>query len=246
LSENYFVSLILFPFRVISRLFAGKNISKSMSEITIIIADDHPIVRQGLRQILEAESGLKIIAETEDGKSALKAITEFQPQIAILDIDMPEMDGFEVARSLKQNDFATQVIFLTIHQDEIMFNEAIDLGAKGYVLKQSALENIIHCIRTVAKNQHFVSPALTTFLINRNRRSLDLGTGKPTIKNLTRSEKRILQMIADDKTTNEIAEELFISPTTVEKHRANICRKLDLKGGYALLKFALIHKSELR
>jgi DNA-binding NarL/FixJ family response regulator len=216
-----------------------------MSEITIIIADDHPIVRQGLRQILDAENGLRVVAETEDGNAALKAITEFKPQIAILDIDMPEMDGFEVARSIRTNNLATEVIFLTIHQDEIMFNEAIDLGAKGYVLKQSALENIINCIKTVAKNQYFVSPALTNFLMNRNRRSLSLGQEKPSIKDLTRSEKRILQMIADDKTTNEIADELFISPTTVEKHRANICRKLNLKGGYALLKFALKNKSEL-
>ena len=216
-----------------------------MNEITIIIADDHPIVRQGLRQAVEAERNLTILAEAEDGRAALEVITKFRPNIAILDIDVPEMDGFAVARTVRETNPATEIIFLTIHRDEIMFNEAIDLGAKGYVLKQSALEDIIDCIKIVAKNQFCVSPSLTTFLINRQRRSLNLTAEKPTIKNLTRSEKRILQMIADDKTTKEIADELFISPTTVEKHRANICRKLDLKGGYALLKFALTHKSEL-
>ena len=216
-----------------------------MNEITIIIADDHPIVRQGLRQTIETEKTFSIVAETTNGREALEAINKFQPNIAILDVDMPEMDGFSVARVVKENNLPTEVIFLTIHNDEVMFNEAIDLGAKGYVLKQSALEEIIDCIKIVAKNQFCVSPSLTTFLINRQRRVLNLTAEKPTIKNLTRSEKRILQMIADDKSTKEIADELFISPTTVEKHRANICRKLDLKGGYALLKFALTHKSEL-
>ena len=216
-----------------------------MKEITIIIADDHPIVRQGMRQIIETASDLKIVAEAADGQAALDAIIEFQPQIAILDVDMPNLDGFAVARRIYENNIETEVIFLTIHNDEVMFNAAIDLGAKGYVLKQSALDEIINCIKTVAKSQYYASPSLTTFLINRQRRSLNLGQKSPSIKDLTRTEKLILKMIADDKSTKEIAEELFISPTTVEKHRANICRKLELKGSYALLKFALTHKSEL-
>ena len=216
-----------------------------MNEITLIIADDHPIVRQGLRQTIETEKSLRILAEAENGNEAIAAITKFNPNIAILDVDMPELDGFAVAKFVRANCPKTEVIFLTIHNDEIMFNEAIDLGAKGYVLKQSALNDIINCIKTVAKSQYHVSPSLTTFLINRQRRSLNLSQSKPTINDLTRTEKRILKMIADDKSTKEIAEELFISPTTVEKHRANICRKLELKGSYALLKFALTHKSEL-
>jgi DNA-binding NarL/FixJ family response regulator len=216
-----------------------------MNEITIIIADDHPIVRQGLRQTIEAEQSFKIVAEAENGRSALAAIKEFEPQIAVLDVNMPELDGFAVARAVRADCLKTEIIFLTIHRDEAMFNEAIDLGAKGYVLKESALKDVIDCIKTVAKSQYCASPSLTSFLINRQRRSLNLGEEKPGVKNLTRSEKRILQMIADEKTTNEIADELFISPTTVEKHRANISRKLNLKGSYALLKFALTHKSEL-
>lgn len=216
-----------------------------MQEITLIIADDHPIVRQGLRQTIERETDLTIAAEAEDGRAALAAIRQFQPNIAILDINMPVMSGFEVVRALGDCQAKTQVVFLTIHDDEVMFNEAIDLGARGYVLKQSALEDIINCIRTVAKSQYYASPSLTTFLINRQRRSLELNEEKASLKDLTRSEIRILKMIADDKTTNEIAETLFISPTTVEKHRANITRKLGLKGNYALLRFAIKHQSEL-
>lgn len=216
-----------------------------MQEITLIIADDHPIVRQGLRQTIEKEKGLIIVAEADDGQTALEIIKQFRPQIAILDINMPVLDGFEVVRAVQGCDLETQFVILTIHNDEIMFNEAIDLGVKGYVLKQSALEDIISCIKTVAKSQYYASPSLTTFLINRNRRSLELSQRKNSLKDLTRSEIRILKMIADDKTTKEIADELFISPTTVEKHRANISRKLELKGSYALLRFAIKHQSEL-
>ncbi len=216
-----------------------------MNEITIIIADDHPIVRQGMRQTIEMEKNIKILAEADDGQEAFDAIKKLEPQIAILDIDMPKKDGFEVAREVFENDLATEVIFLTIHNDEVMFNEAIDIGAKGFVLKQSALKDIVNCIKTVAKSQYYASSSLTTFLINRQRRSLDLDEKKPSINDLTRSEKRILKMIAEDKTTKAIAEELFISPTTVEKHRSNISRKLELKGSYSLLRFALKNKSEL-
>lgn len=216
-----------------------------MNEITIIIADDHPVVRQGLRQTIEIEEDIKIVAEAEDGKKALEVVKKFQPKIAILDINMPELDGFDVVRALQDCNLETEIIFLTIHRDEIRFNEAIDLGAKGYILKQSAVEDIITCIRTVAKAEYYTSPTLSTFLINRNLSSTKLSERVLGIKGLTLSENRILQMIADYKSTREIAEELFISPTTVEKHRANICSKLELKGSHALLRFALMHKTEL-
>jgi DNA-binding NarL/FixJ family response regulator len=216
-----------------------------MNEITIIIADDHPIVRQGMRQTIESEPDLKIVAEAEDGKQALEVVKKFQPQIAILDIEMPELDGFEVVREIKACNLATEIIFLTIHRDELSFNEAIDIGAKGYILKQSAVESIVTCLRTVADGQYYTSSTLTTFLINRHQQSLKGADKVKGIEGLTPSENRILQMIAEYKTTREIADELFISPTTVEKHRANICLKLKLKGSHALLRFAVMHRSEL-
>ena len=216
-----------------------------MHQITVIIADDHPIVRQGLRQTIELEEDIKIVAEAEDGKQALKFIKEFQPKIAILDINMPELDGFEVVRAMQDCSLETEIIFLTIHRDEIRFIEAIDLGAKGYILKQSAIENIIDGIRTVAKSEYYTSPTLTTFLINRHQNSLKLTRQSHGLEGLTISENRILRMIADYKSTKEIATQLFISPATVEKHRANICGKLNLKGSNALLRFAVMHRSEL-
>lgn len=216
-----------------------------MNQITIIIADDHPIVRQGLRQTIETEKNITIVAETENGQAALEAIVKFAPQIAVLDIDMPEMDGFAVARAVGAKKLETEIIFLTIHQDEIMFNEAIDLGAKGFVLKDSALSDIVECIKTVAQSEHYASHALTKFLINRSRRAIGLTEKQPSINDLTPTERKVLKLIAENLTSKEIAEQLFISPRTVEKHRQNICQKLGLQGSHSLLKFAVFHKSEL-
>ncbi|MEW6130200.1 MAG: response regulator transcription factor [Acidobacteriota bacterium] len=215
------------------------------NEITILIADDHPIVRKGLRETIEEESKFMVLAEVKNGQEALEAIEKFAPQITILDVDMPVMNGFEAAREIKAKKLTTEIIFLTMHRDEDLFNEAIDLGAKGFVLKDSALSEIVECIKAVASKNHFTSHALTSFLINRSRRNLQLTEKQPSIGDLTQTERRILKLIAENLTTREIGEQLFISPRTVEKHRSNICEKLDLHGSHALFKFALQHKSEL-
>jgi DNA-binding NarL/FixJ family response regulator len=214
-------------------------------EITILIADDHPIVRQGLRQTIEEDGRLRVVAEANDGQKAVEAIAAHSPRLSILDIDMPVMNGFEAARAIRQKGLSTEIIFLTMHRDEDIFNEAIDLGAKGFVLKDSALNDIIECIKTVAAAQHYTSHALTSFLINRSRRAIGLTEKQPKIGDLTPTERRVVKLIAEDLTTKEIGEQLFVSPRTVEKHRENICQKLDLQGSHSLLKFALSHKSEL-
>lgn len=214
-------------------------------EITILIADDHPIVRQGLRQTIAEDRRLRIVAEASDGKQAVEAVAAHSPQVAILDVDMPVMNGFDAARQIRAMDLATEIIFLTMLRDEAIFNEAIDLGAKGFVLKDSALTDIIECVKAVAAANHYASHALTSFLVNRSRRAIGLVERSPSIADLTPTERRVLKLIAEDLTTKEIGEHLFISPRTVEKHRENICQKLDLQGSHSLLKFALSHKSEL-
>jgi DNA-binding NarL/FixJ family response regulator len=216
-----------------------------MSEITIIIADDHPIVRKGLREVIEDESKFIVLAEVKNGREAVEAVEKFSPTVTILDVDMPVMNGFEAAREIKAKKLATEIIFLTMHRDEDLFNEAIDLGAKGFVLKDSALADIVECLKAVAAREHYASHALTSFLINRSRRAIGLTEKQPSINDLTATERRILKLIAENLTTKEIGERLFISPRTVEKHRANICQKLKLQGSHSLLKFAVFHKSEL-
>ena len=215
------------------------------TEISILVADDHPIVRQGLRQIMEAERGLKVVAEATDGLTALDQIRSLKPRLAVLDIDMPALDGFGVVRALRHEKIEVEVIFLTIHRDEDFFNEAINLGAKGYVLKDSALTDIVNCVRSVASGQNYVSPALTSLLLNRHRRAVSLSQQKPELKDLSPTERRVLKLIAEYKTSREIADELFISHRTVETHRTNIGKKLEIHGNHALMKFALDHKSEL-
>lgn len=215
------------------------------NEISILIADDHPIVRQGLRQTIEVERGLKIVAEASEGRTALEQITSIKPDVAILDIDMPELDGFGVARLVGERKLPVSIIFLTIHREEDFFNEAMNLGAKGYVLKDSALADIVACIKAVAAGQPYVSPSLTSHLLNLRQRSTKLSTQVHGLKELSQTELRILKLVAEYKTNKEIADELFISHRTVETHRTNICNKLELRGNHALMKFALSHKSEL-
>lgn len=217
----------------------------NMENITIIIADDHPIVRKGLRETIEEESNFIVLAEVNNGQEAIKAIENFSPIITILDVDMPIMNGFKVAREIKSRNLSTEIVFMTMHHDEDLFNEAIDLGVKGFILKDSALSDIIECIKAVASNKHFVSHSLTSFLINRSSRAINLAEKQPTINDLTSAERKVLKLIAENLTSKEIAEKLFISLRTVEKHRENICQKLDLQGSHSLFKFAVQNKSKL-
>jgi DNA-binding NarL/FixJ family response regulator len=215
------------------------------SAVEILIADDHPIVRQGLRQTVESAAGLRVVAEAGDGREAVAQIKELKPHVAILDIHMPFLDGFGVARAVREEGLQVGLIFLTFQRDEEVFNAALDLGVRGYVLKESAVSDIVACVRAVAAGQHYASPALTSHLVNRSRRASALAAERPGLAALTPTERQVLRLIAEYKTSKEIAAELFVSPRTVETHRNNICQKLDLHGSHALMKFALAHKSEL-
>jgi len=215
------------------------------TETRIVIADDHPIFRQGLRQVIEAQPGLKVVAEAEDGEAALARTKEHRPEVAIFDLDMPKMDGFELVQALRREHLSARIIFLTIHSEEDLVNEALDLGALGYVLKESAITDIVSAVKAVLAGQHYLSPAITSYLVNRSRRAESLAERRPSLQDLTPTEHRVLKLIAEYKTSKEIAEELFINHRTVENHRTNICQKLGLHGSHALLKFALRHKSEL-
>jgi DNA-binding NarL/FixJ family response regulator len=216
------------------------------SETTIVIADDHPIFRQGLRQVIEAAPALKIIGEAEDGDGALACIESTLPTVAVLDVDMPQRDGFAVARAIIEKQLPVAVVFLTMHKDESLLNAALNLGVKGYVLKDSALADIVSAIKAVAAGENFISSALSTFLINRTRGATSSAAVQaPGVSDLSPTERRILILIGDYKTSKEIAEQLFISIRTVEHHRGNIAIKLRLRGAHALIKFALEHKPEL-
>lgn len=213
-------------------------------EIRILIADDHPIVRRGLRLSIEEDPGLKIVGEASDGEAAVTLIRRLRPQIAVLDIDMPKLDGMGVARELARQKIDTKIIFLTFHADEDLFRAAMGMGSKGYILKDSASQEIVAGVRAVAAGRPYISSAITEKLLHPQPAS---APQNKLTSNLTPTERRIMRLIADGKSSKEIGAELSIHYRTVENHRTNICRKLNLEGegANALLRFALQNKSIL-
>lgn len=225
------------------------------SDVRILLADDHPIVRQGLRRVIDEEPNLTVVAEASDGRTALELIEKMRPRIAVLDIDMPVLNGFDVARAVRDRRLPVAIIFLTVYRDESFFDQALRLGTRGYVLKDSAVTDIVAGIRAVAAGEHYTSPAMTSYLMTKRRGvrpagdvSVTLSTRssrRDALSNLTPTERRVLILIADYKTSREIGEALHVSYRTVQTHRTNICTKLELRGNHALMKFALDHKADL-
>jgi DNA-binding NarL/FixJ family response regulator len=212
---------------------------------TLIIADDHPLFRKGLLEVIVSDATLHIVGEAGDGATALTLIEQHSPTIAILDVDMPQMSGLAVARALRERACETDVMFLTMHKDEDLFNEAMDIGARAYVLKDSAVDDILNAIHTVEDGKYYISPVLSDHLIKRSTRVERLLHQTPSLEDLTPAELRVLKLVAGNKTSKEIADLLSISHKTVENHRTNIASKLHLRGSHSLLKFALQNKEVL-
>lgn len=212
--------------------------------ITIIIADDHTIIREGLAKILESE-GFKVIAQASNGNKAISVIKEHKPDAAVLDINMPEKDGLAVLKEIRKSKIETKAIMLTAHDNEKIFNTAMDAGAYGYLLKEDASSDLTECLHKVIKGEYYISPAISNLLINRNKKRKEFEENNPGINSLSETERTVLKLIADTKSTKEIAEDLFVSERTVEKHREHIGNKLGIHGSNAILKFALDNKSNL-
>lgn len=192
---------------------------------------------------LAEDPGLAVVAEAADGEAALTLIQQLLPQIAVLDIDMPKLDGFGVAREIAARQLPVATIFLTMHTGEDPFRAAMDLGAKGYILKDSAMLEIVAGVRAVAAGRPYLSSTLTARLLQRQPAG---GVSENTPwRGLTVMERRIVQLIAADKSSKEIGAELSIHYRTIENQRTNICRKLGLEGANALLRFALQNRDRL-
>jgi len=182
-----------------------------------------------------------VVAEAADGRQALDLMRRFQPRLAVLDIDMPDLSGLRVAAQARDEGLAVKIIFVTVHREKSFLERALELGAQGYILKDATAAEIAAGIQAVATGQPYISPALTASLLQR-RGGGEIASG---LGSLTPTERVVIKLIAECRTTKQIAAHLFISPRTVEKHRANICQKLELQGNHALTKYALAHQDEL-
>jgi len=211
----------------------------------VVIVDDHPLFRQGLRQSILGDARLELSGEAGDAEAALDLIVQAKPDVVVLDLNLPRMGGFDLITILRTKRCTAAFVILTMLKDEHAFNTALNLKVNGFVLKENASAEIINCIVAVASGESYVSPLLTDFLLRRRSRAEVLAKKRPGVEDLTMAERRILKRIADGKTTKEIAAEFFISPRTVDSHRAHICDKLEISGTNRLLQFALQNRDAL-
>ncbi len=216
-----------------------------MKTSTVIIADDHPVFRKGLRDIIGSNGHLQVIGEADDGEAALALITTQVPDVAVLDIEMPGLSGIEIVRRVREAALPVATLILTMYEDEDVFMEAMNAGAMGYMLKDSAILEIVRAVTSVAQGGIYISAALTSTVLRARNGATPQQREKIGLHLLSPTELRVLRMIADDKTSREISEELHISPRTVDNHRAHICAKLKLTGVHALIRFALRHRALL-
>ena len=218
---------------------------KNGPSIRIFIADDHAIMRKGVRDLIQSEQRYEVCGEAGTGTEALRKIEELRPDIVLTDIDMPLMSGIDIAKAIRAKKMKCSVIVLTMYSDESFFSAAIDAGAKGYVLKDGAVADIANAVDAVSKGKYYISPALSTFTISRAQEISAGNDGASPLALLTQAERKVLQLISQNKTTKEIANELFVSHRTIDSHRSNISAKLNLQGQNALLRFAIENKHKL-
>ncbi len=210
----------------------------------IFLADDHPAFREGLIRIIEQEQNFKICDESGDGNEAIQIIRKKKPDIAVLDISMPGLSGLEILKIITNENLPTLPIILTMYTDEEYLEEAMEYGAKGYLLKLSTTKEILECIKTVLKGNFYISKELLDCLL-KNKKVNAKNEILEKLSSLTPTEKQVLKLIGQNKTSVQIASELFVSFRTVQNHRYNMTHKLGLSGHNKLLLFAIEHKNLL-
>jgi len=195
--------------------------------IRVLLADDHQMLREGLRRSL-AEEGFDIVGEAENGEQAVQMAADLQPDIVLMDVSMPEMDGVDATRAIRSTDTATQVIMLTMHADKDVLADAIRAGASGYLVKDCSTDEVAEAVRMAVKGDTALSAQLAATMLDEVRR-LDVPDTSEEDRVITKREEEVLQLIADGCSTPEVAEQLFISQKTVKNHLASIYQKLDAR-----------------
>ncbi len=210
-----------------------------MSCIKVLIADDHTLVREGLRQLLEPQTDIKVVGEAGDGIEALEQVRSLQPNVLVLDLAMPRMNGLEVVRLIRNAVPETQIVILSMYAKEAYAHQALKAGALGYILKGEPSNILLAAIRRISVGEYFLSPRLRAEVIDtyiKNRKNDTIAEGYDA---LSEREKQVFHLLAEDNSTIQISKILFISAKTVEKHRANITKKLGFSSPIEMLKYAI-------
>ena len=199
-----------------------------MAQIRIVLADDHNIIRSGLRLLLEQQPDFKVVAEAADGRQAVQLVAKHHPDVVILDIGMPQLNGIEATRQIVAQESHPNVVILSMHADESYVLRALKAGARAYILKNAAEADLIRAVQAVSEGKSFFSPVISKMLLEDYVRQVRDKEVEDSYDLLTPREREILQLIAESKTNKEIATILGLSPHTVETHRGNILQKLNL------------------
>ena len=209
-----------------------------MTALRILLADDHTVVRQGLRKVLEERPEWQVVAEAGDGRDAVRLAEEFRPDVAVVDVAMPLLNGIEATRQITKRAPQTKVLVLSMYSDEAYVTQMLKAGALGYLLKDSADVDLLQAVQAVSQGKSFFSPAVARLMSDDYARQ----RGENLVdryESLSEREREIFQLVAEGKTNKEIAALLFISPSTVETHRARIMEKLDLHSAAEIVLYAV-------
>lgn len=210
-----------------------------MQKIRILLADDHTILRAGLRMMLNAQPDMEVVGEAQDGRQAITEAQRLQPDVVLMDITMPDMNGIDATRQIKRMLPETKVLVLTMHENDEYVFQALRAGAAGYMLKEAADTDLISALRVIQSGQFYLSPMAQSVMVGDYLQRVRTGEEKDSYSSLTEREREILKLVAEGFTNNQIAEQLVISPKTVDTHRTHVMDKLNLHSRAELVKYAM-------
>ncbi len=208
-------------------------------QINIVIADDHTIVRQGLRKLLEEENYIKIIGEAENGRDAVQKVEKLKPDVIIMDIAMPILNGIEASRQIKQHNLKTKIVILSMHDHSRYIRELLSIGVSGYVLKDAASGDIIKAVLAAVKGDIYLSPSISSQVIEDYVEMNKKTSQEELYDTLTNREREVFQMVVEGYSTKKIAQTLCLSPSTIKSHRSNIMEKLKMNNISKLIQYAI-------
>ena len=209
--------------------------------IRIFLADDHAVVRDGLRMILEAQGDIIVVGDAADGRQAVRRVQQLRPDVAVIDIAMPELNGIEATHEIRQTRPTTQVVILSMHSTAEHIFRALEAGALGYLLKESAGREVVDAVRAVHAGRRYLSQRIADTVVDDYLRQRQAAEARSPLERLTPRERQVLQLVAEGKSSAEIGDILALSPKTIETYRSRIMQKLGLRDLPSLVKFAIQH-----